>query len=62
MTENLEREPTADEAAGIAWWNSIPERQRAFWLELTHSGSAAEAWTEYKRRLVGKRPGPASAD
>lgn len=59
---NSEREPTADEEAGIAWWNSIPERQRAFWLELTNSGSAADAWAEYKRRSFGKRPGVGSAD
>ena len=31
---NLNREPTADELAGVEWSNSISEPRRADWLQL----------------------------
>ena len=52
------RQPTADEIAGMQWWNSLTEVQRAEALELagwksagTWTPSVADAWTAYKERL-----------
>jgi hypothetical protein len=47
---NLDREPTADELAGIEWWTSISEPRRADWLRMAESAKPADAWAEYKRR------------
>jgi hypothetical protein len=51
------REPTADERAGIEWWNSLTEVERAQALHDagwrsggTYTPSAADAWREHKRR------------
>jgi len=38
---NLNREPTADELAGIEWWNSISEPRRADWLQIAESAKPA---------------------
>jgi len=50
--------PTADEIAGINWWNSMTEVQRAEALELagwksggTWTPSAADAWAAHKQRF-----------
>jgi hypothetical protein len=52
-----QRKPTADEIAGMAWWNTLTEAERAKALEaagLHSSGtcapSAADAWKLHKRR------------
>ena len=52
------RQPTADEMAGMQWWNSMTEVQRAEALELagwksggTWTPSAADAWTAHKTAL-----------
>jgi len=52
------RESTADERAGIEWWNSLTEAERARALEDagwksggTYTPSAADAWAEHKRRM-----------
>jgi len=52
------REPSADEQAGIRWWNAMTEAERAKALADagwqsggTWTPSAADAWREYKRRL-----------
>jgi hypothetical protein len=52
------QQPTADELAGISWWNSMTEAERAAALKAagwksggTFTPSAADAWAEHKRRL-----------
>jgi hypothetical protein len=57
MTEpDNERKPTADELAGMRWWNSLSEDARAKALAdagSTPSGattpSAADEWAHYKK-------------
>ncbi len=53
--------PTKDELAGMAWWNSLTERQRAQalkvagWNPASADGpSAADAWATHKnlRKIV----------
>lgn len=41
--------PTADELAGITWWNGLSEEDRAFWLRAALTSVPAEAWAYYKR-------------
>lgn len=55
------RPPTADEIAGMHWWNSLTEDQRAEALELagwksggTWTRSVADAGTSHKRRFSPK--------
>lgn len=50
------RPPTADELAGIAWWNSLSEPERATALKAagwksggTFTPSAADAWAWHKQ-------------
>jgi len=45
-------EPTADELAGIEWWNAISEHRQADWLQMAESAKPADAWAEYKRRTI----------
>ena len=58
-----QREPTADELAGMAWWNALTETERADALNRAGDGrhipSAADAWAFHKRRtrLRVVRPG-----
>ncbi len=42
-----ERAPTLDEQAGMDWWNSITEPERADWLR-KGSATAAQAWQAFK--------------
>ena len=54
-----EPEPTAADLAGMEWWNSIDEDERAYWLAEANTAIAAEAWAEYQRRpryTVTQRP------
>lgn len=44
-----EREASADERAGMEWWNALPEGERALWLAQAHSAKASDAWIAYKR-------------
>lgn len=46
---DVDREPTTDEAAGIAWWNSLPETMRLYWCELAGTYVAVDAWAYFKR-------------
>jgi hypothetical protein len=46
MTERI---PTADEIAGMYWWNSLTEQQRAAALQLAKANTVAEAWDWQKR-------------
>ncbi|MGC2030609.1 MAG: hypothetical protein WA642_11355 [Steroidobacteraceae bacterium] len=50
--------PTADEIAGMQWWNSMTEAERAQALEAagwksggTWTPSAADAWATHKKRF-----------
>lgn len=52
-----DRRPTADELAGMQWWNSMTEAERAKALEAagwssggTWTPSAADAWAAHKQR------------
>jgi hypothetical protein len=52
------QQPTADEIAGMQWWNSMTEADRAKALEDagwksggTWTPSAADAWAVHKRRF-----------
>jgi hypothetical protein len=47
-----ERKPTADEIAGMAWWNGMSERERAAALQLAKANTAAEAWDWQKAMLA----------
>ncbi len=51
-------EPTADELAGMAWWNGLDKSERAYWLAEARSAVPAEAWATYQSRSnwVGKSP------
>ena len=44
-----EREPSADERAGMDWWNLLPESGRAAWLAKAQSAKPSDAWATYKR-------------
>jgi len=45
---DTDREATADEQAGMEWWNALTEAQRARWLRAAGSAAPAEAWVAYK--------------
>lgn len=49
-----ELEPTADEAAGMAWWNALSEVERYTWLDVAKSFVVADAWEAFKRAQGGK--------
>lgn len=41
---------TADEAAGMAWWNALTEDKRRYWMATAgDTGVVADAWSAYKR-------------
>ncbi len=41
---------TADAEVGMAWWNSLTERERARWSkEAGNTGRASDAWQAFKR-------------
>ena len=44
----LARKPTADDIAGMAWWNSLTEQRRAYWLSVARTSSPRQAWDYYK--------------
>ena len=38
-----------DDELGMAWWNSLTERERSFWLGVAgNSGRAKDAWEAFK--------------
>jgi len=56
---NLQRHPTADEIAGMVWWNNLKPIERAAWLTTAgHACSVADAWAAYKcsQGLSDNRP------
>jgi len=56
---NLQTQPSADEIAGMAWWNNQKQDERAAWLTTAgHACSVADAWAAYKRSqgITDNRP------
>jgi len=49
MTEG---KATADEVAGMYWWNSMTEKQRSAALQMAKANSIAEAWDWQKDQLA----------
>ena len=49
MKNEHDRVPTLDETAGMVWWNSLAESDRAAWLARADSAVPAYAWAAYKR-------------
>lgn len=45
---DFDKEPTDDEALGMAWWNSLPDRARALWLQRVGTAVVADAWALFK--------------
>ncbi|HEY0222764.1 MAG TPA: hypothetical protein VGC17_08260 [Lactovum miscens] len=49
-THDTERKPTANELAGMAWWNGLTDAARSYWVQqAAHAGkgpnaSVADAW------------------
>jgi hypothetical protein len=52
-----ERKPTADEIAGMAWWNNLSERERSSALQLAKANTAAEAW-DWQKSVLESGDGP----
>jgi len=53
MSESMTEEPmTADEKAGIEWWNSLTHMARAYWLASAGTAVVADAWECFKRDQV----------
>ncbi|MER9634263.1 hypothetical protein [Mesorhizobium sp. M0228] len=47
--------PTADEHAGMAWWNALDEDGRRDWMQQAgNTGRAADAWKAYKRAAAAE--------
>lgn len=58
MCDYFDREPTADERAGLQWWNEVlSEDLRRYWCECAGSYIAADAWAHYKRARPEELPG-----
>lgn len=49
MKNEHDREPTPDETAGMVWWNSLAESDRAAWLARAGNAVPADAWAANKR-------------
>lgn len=43
-----EYEPTDDDIRGMKWWNSQPESERRYWLNVAKSARPVDAWRAYK--------------
>ncbi len=50
-----ERKPTADEIAGMGWWNGMSERERAAALQLAKANTVSEAWDWQKAMLANRK-------
>ena len=56
MKNEHEREPTPDETAGMVWWNSLAESDRAAWLAQDDSAvplRSARGWFGDKTKPAG---------
>jgi hypothetical protein len=58
MTEHKSEPAThifehSSDAIGMVWWNSLTERQRAYWMDRAgNTGRAIDAWETFKRSVV----------
>lgn len=52
QADSPERSPTADEAAGMVWWNCISDVERGQWLTASGTGVVADAWAARKAAQV----------
>ncbi len=48
MCEAMLFDALEDDQAGIDWWNSCSEADRAFWLRAALTAVPAQAWKHYK--------------
>lgn len=49
-TLELDRQPSADEHAGMTWWNSLTTAERQRWMRAAgDTGIAADAWSAFKK-------------
>lgn len=64
MATQPSHKPTADQLAGMAWWNKLSPDARRFWIELASCGwriwdvAPADAWEAFKsvqKRLRAER-------
>lgn len=46
---NAPESPSIDDLAGMAWWNSMSESDRLYWLALAKSAAPVDAWERFKR-------------
>jgi hypothetical protein len=51
MNPENNREPTAYERAGIAWWNNLSHADRARWFKTANTCIVAEAYACYLAML-----------
>ena len=51
--------PSANDLAGMAWWNNLRPFDRAYWLSEAGSAAPVDAWNAYqqKQRLLELRWG-----
>jgi len=47
LLDEIDRQPTADEQLGMAWWNGLPEERRAHWLKVAGSAAPVAAWQAF---------------
>lgn len=40
---------TLDAESGMAWWNSLSESDRRYWLDMARTACPADAWANFKR-------------
>jgi hypothetical protein len=45
---------TADDELGMAWWNGLTKRRRAYWLQRAGSCRPVDAWHCFKRAAVSQ--------
>ncbi|RFB76616.1 hypothetical protein [Methylovirgula sp. 4M-Z18] len=49
----IDRTPTDDERAGMAWWNVLTEPSRQYWMRMAgNTGIVADAWAVYKQTML----------
>jgi hypothetical protein len=58
MQPTDERQPTEDEAMGMAWLNSLSEESRAKWAACAGTGVVADAWAAFKADVNAKTEQP----
>jgi hypothetical protein len=61
MTPIADRVISADDAAGMAWWNALADYDRGFWARAALSAVPADAWAYYKRvcregNVINRKP------